>query len=384
LISGQSISLFISCLLILCFISVWPVQNTYAQVKESGVIGEIIGDNKTQLYVNDVKEFATSGPKSVEIYVIFKNLGGGQQEFYPNEIRLVDSESREYQPEYSLFLSSVYVPSQDTLAWKASFKIPSNNLSKIYYEPFQSENRLTVDLTNKMTPPDGPPKSIWSLSSNKGTNMSSRQLEIKINDERFEGKTYLIDTTLKNVGKLPLPYQPSNFMVKDESGFPYSKNLFDNLESPLLSGELPPGEQVRGDIAFDVNEPGQKMMIIYSGSSGVPFLNSGFSPIQNESKSSTSVTSVVMPVGSSNPNNVEFFVPESITVSKGATILWTNEDSTLHTVTSGSAEFGESGTLFDSSYMASGTEFEWKFDQEGTFDYYCTLHPFMKGVVIVK
>src|SRR4030095_7102813 len=204
-------------------------------------------------------------------------------------------------------------------------------------------------------------------------------------NERFEDKTYLIDTTLKNLGNSRLPYDPSNFMVKDESGVPYSKNLFDNLQSPLLSGELPPGDQVRGDIAFDVDEPGKKMMIIYSGSSGVPFLNSGSSPIQNESKlTSTNGTSVAIALGSSEPNNVEFFVPESINVSKGATILWTNEDSTLHTVTSGSADFGESGTVFDSSYMASGKTFEWKFDQEGTFDYFCTLHPFMKGVVIVK
>jgi plastocyanin len=370
-------------MVISCFISVWLVQNTYAQVNENSIIGQVIGDNKTQLYVSDVKEFAT---KSVEIYLIFKNQGRGPQEFYPHDLRLVDSQSREYEPEYTLGLVKINLPPDDTFSWKASFKIlPSNNISKVYFEPRYSEQRFTIDLTKRMTPPADMPKSSWILTSNKGVNMSNRQLEITINDERFEGKTYVIDTTLKNLGKSPLPYDPSNFMVKDESGVPYSKNLFSDLPSPLLSGKLPPGEQVRGDIPFTVDEPGQKMMIIYSGSSGVPFLNTGSSPIQNASKlTSSNGTSVAIALGSSDPNNVEFFVPESTTVSKGATILWTNEDSTLHTVTSGTPEGGESGTEFDSSYLANGKTFEWMFNDAGTFDYYCTLHPFMKGVVIVK
>jgi plastocyanin len=384
--SGQSKSLFISSLLIFCFISVWLVQNAHAQVKENGIIGQIIGNNKTQFYVSDVKVFNPPGSKSAEISIVFKNLGRAQQEFEGLSLRLVDTQSREYRPEISLFSpSSVFVPSEDTVAWKASFKIPSNNLSKIYYEPGLSENRLTVDLTKKMTPPEGAPKSSWNLSSNKGIKMSSRQVEVTINDERFEGKSYIIDTTLKNLGKAPLAYGPSNFMVKDESGVPYSQNIISNLQSPLLSGELPPGEQVRGDIDFDVDEPGKKMMIIYSGYSGIPFLNSGSSPTQNTSKlTSSNGTSVAIVLGSSDPNNAEFFVPESTTVSKGTSILWTNEDSTLHTVTSGSPEVGESGTVFDSSYLASGKTFEWQFNEGGTFDYYCTLHPFMQGVVIVK
>ena len=83
-------------MLVFCFISVWLVQNTYAQVNENGIIGQVIGDNKTQLYVSDVKEFATSGSKSVEVYLIFKNQGRGPQEFYPHDLRLVDSAARSF------------------------------------------------------------------------------------------------------------------------------------------------------------------------------------------------------------------------------------------------------------------------------------------------
>lgn len=94
--------------------------------------------------------------------------------------------------------------------------------------------------------------------------------------------------------------------------------------------------------------------------------------------------SVTISPGSSVPSNGKFFVPETLTVSKGTTVSWTNGDSTLHTVTSGSAESGNSGSEFDSSYLAAGKTFQHQFNTAGTFDYYCTLHPYMKGKVVVS
>ena len=94
--------------------------------------------------------------------------------------------------------------------------------------------------------------------------------------------------------------------------------------------------------------------------------------------------SVTISPGSSVPSNGKFFVPETLTVSKGTTVTWTNGDSTLHTVTSGSPEAGNSGSEFDSSYLAAGKTFQHPFNTAGTFDYYCTLHPFMKGKVVVS
>ena len=95
--------------------------------------------------------------------------------------------------------------------------------------------------------------------------------------------------------------------------------------------------------------------------------------------------SVTISPGSSVPSNGKFFVPDILTVSKGTTVTWTNGDSTLHTVTSGSPESGNSGTgtEFDSSYLAAGKTFQHEFGTSGTFDYYCTLHPYMKGKVVV-
>jgi plastocyanin len=59
----------------------------------------------------------------------------------------------------------------------------------------------------------------------------------------------------------------------------------------------------------------------------------------------------------------------------------------LHTVASESPESGNSGTgtgtEFDSSYLAAGKTFQHQFNTTGTFDYYCTLQPYMKGKVVV-
>jgi len=81
--------------------------------------------------------------------------------------------------------------------------------------------------------------------------------------------------------------------------------------------------------------------------------------------------------GSSNPAASEFYVPSEITVPTGTTITWTNDDNTIHTVT-------EQEGLFDSGIMSPRSIWKYTFDTTGEFDYYCSLHPFMTGIVIVK
>ncbi len=74
--------------------------------------------------------------------------------------------------------------------------------------------------------------------------------------------------------------------------------------------------------------------------------------------------------------------PADITVDVGATVTWTNDDTAAHTVTSGSAADGPDG-VFDSSLFMAGAEFSWTFDTEGTYPYFCMVHPWMAGTVIV-
>lgn len=70
------------------------------------------------------------------------------------------------------------------------------------------------------------------------------------------------------------------------------------------------------------------------------------------------------------------FYPKAIRISKGDTVKWDNKDTGIHTVTSLDG-------IFDSGMIMSGQSFENKFEQAGTFDYICSLHPWMRASVIV-
>ena len=71
------------------------------------------------------------------------------------------------------------------------------------------------------------------------------------------------------------------------------------------------------------------------------------------------------------------FAPKEITVAPGTTIAWTNRDETPHTVAAQDHHFV-------SKAMDTGDRFEYTFSDEGDFTYFCTLHPFMTGIVHVR
>ena len=72
------------------------------------------------------------------------------------------------------------------------------------------------------------------------------------------------------------------------------------------------------------------------------------------------------------------FDPATITVSKGDTVTWTNNDTVPHDVTGDDFKSGDAGG------MQNGDTFEHTFTKTGTFDYVCTVHPGMKGSVKVQ
>ena len=77
------------------------------------------------------------------------------------------------------------------------------------------------------------------------------------------------------------------------------------------------------------------------------------------------------------------FIPSPVTVDIGASVTWENNDTAAHTATGGSATEGPSG-VFDSSLVMAGSSFSHTFDAAGTFDYFCMVHPWMAGAVMVS
>ena len=76
------------------------------------------------------------------------------------------------------------------------------------------------------------------------------------------------------------------------------------------------------------------------------------------------------------------FLPSTVTIDLGGTVTWENPDDFPHTVTSGTSADGPDG-VFDSSLMMVGKSYSNTFDESGTYDYFCMIHPWMTGTVIV-
>ena len=91
--------------------------------------------------------------------------------------------------------------------------------------------------------------------------------------------------------------------------------------------------------------------------------------------------------GSSTPGCEETtdgcFIPSPVTIPMGGTVTWENGDTAAHTATGGSATEGPSG-VFDSSLIMAGSSFSHTFEDAGSYDYFCMVHPWMSGLVIVE
>jgi len=69
------------------------------------------------------------------------------------------------------------------------------------------------------------------------------------------------------------------------------------------------------------------------------------------------------------------FDPQTLTIDKGTTVKWTNEDSVAHKIKS---------DTFNSDYLNSGNTYEFTFNNSGTYPYSCAIHPSMTATIVVR
>jgi plastocyanin len=70
------------------------------------------------------------------------------------------------------------------------------------------------------------------------------------------------------------------------------------------------------------------------------------------------------------------FVPATLTVTPGTTVIWRNKDETPHNIVASDKQFA-------SPALDTGEEFHVTFDKPGSFAYFCRLHPHMTGSITV-
>lgn len=93
-----------------------------------------------------------------------------------------------------------------------------------------------------------------------------------------------------------------------------------------------------------------------------------------------------MVVGSSNvgcETNNMCYMPYNAALDPGGEAMWHNIDDMAHTVSSGTPAEGLDD-IFDSGLVPAGGMFSYKFEEAGTYDYFCMVHPWMTGIVTVS
>ena len=77
------------------------------------------------------------------------------------------------------------------------------------------------------------------------------------------------------------------------------------------------------------------------------------------------------------------FDPNVVNIAVGDTVTWTNNDKVGHTTTSGLPTDNQTGTVWDSSLVKAGGTYSFTFQTAGDYKYFCQVHPWMSGEVIV-
>jgi plastocyanin len=114
-------------------------------------------------------------------------------------------------------------------------------------------------------------------------------------------------------------------------------------------------------------------------------------------QASAAVQIVTIPYGAFDPNfntaAPQWYLPTATTIQVNQTVTWVNQDTEGHTITSGKAggregliqnNMGQPSGLFDSGTIPPGKTWSYTFTKPGQYEYFCTIHPWMDGYIIVN
>ena len=169
----------------------------------------------------------------------------------------------------------------------------------------------------------------------------------------------------------------------------FAGNVQDNtpaVSAPVMTKTMEPKTQADpfADIANKVKQDAESTTTEETEVEDEAMVEESTAPVEESSGPET--VSVEIPKGTSSPGcetSNACFSPASLTINAGDTVEWTNTDTAAHTVTSGSPANGPSG-VFDSSLIMGDASFENTFDEAGSYDYFCMVHPWMVGNIQVN
>jgi plastocyanin len=281
----------------------------------------------------------------------------------------------------------------------------------------------TVDSDSTLLPDNQEPIYDSWLSigntANQQIDLNGKQIPIKIisyydklNSFRFDDKNMQMQFNMPfnwNVSRLnktnifvheevyvpnPTPFTANKSFAGTVNGIDVSKDLMLDNSNPnrdVIHVMIPKNDLV--GIAEQVNknaqasnglmkftlQPAKGPMSSMSGSNSMSSMSGS-----NSSMSGTNATSVSIVKGASDPSTQKPYNPSPVNVAVGSSVLWINNDNAAHTVTEGNPSGNTPSNGFDSGILSPGQTFKHAFDKPGTVGYFCRLHPFMLGQVMVK
>ena len=169
----------------------------------------------------------------------------------------------------------------------------------------------------------------------------------------------------------------------------FAGNVQDNapaVSAPVITKTVEPETQADpfADIADKVKQDVESATTEETTAEDEVIVEESTAPVEESSEPKT--VNVEIPQGTSSTGcetSNACYSPASITINAGDTVEWQNTDTAAHTVTGGSPSDGPSG-VFDSSLIMGGASFEHTFDEAGSYDYFCMVHPWMVGNVQVN
>ena len=169
----------------------------------------------------------------------------------------------------------------------------------------------------------------------------------------------------------------------------FAGNVQDNtpaVSAPVMTKTVEPKTQADpfADIADKVKQDAESTTTEETVVEDEAMVEESAAPVEESSEPKT--ISVEIPTGTASPGcetSNACFSPASLTINSGDTVEWANVDTAAHTVTGGSPANGPSG-VFDSSLVMGGASFENTFDEAGSYDYFCMVHPWMVGNIKVN
>jgi plastocyanin len=121
-----------------------------------------------------------------------------------------------------------------------------------------------------------------------------------------------------------------------------------------------------------------------AGSSNNSMTNASNANTSSSSNTTIAASTISIAKGSQSADNNQFYVPPEVTVKAGNRLTWKNDDTAIHTATSGKDATPDG--KFDTSLISPGQSSKPQTmpSEPGEYSYFCTLHPWMTGKVIVS